>query len=364
MAARAHTPRGERLRVDRTVAMALLDDTRTPQVERWTTAARRRLEHDGAILFAISDLRLPPQAAQELAVSIAGALTTALVAGGLPSAARVEVDAPQTTDVPAGHRTRTLLPHHDGGHCSYLTPSLADVPDWNPAERTFSKDGYCTTPAHKLYQGIFVLEPGDGSSITTYYPWIRLIARAFRRRHERSGSVPELAAWLAEGLRAALGERAANGARYPSIAACLGARSEPAFAVIAHCAEAELDPTHVQRYPELEWMGRSCPCGRCPGPSGRVFCRLLGEAAGLTWSELREEFELALTSRALDFVLGHNLTLLHGGIEGGRSRTLQPVSIVIDNPAGPDYETWLAGEWRRRQGSPDLRRRRAAEGRS
>src|SRR6202040_456012 len=245
-------------------------------------------------------------AARELAVSIAGALTSALVAVGLPSAARVEVGAAQTTDVPIGHHTRTVLPHQDGGHCSYLTPSGADVPDWRPAERTFSDEGYCTTPAHKLYQGIFVLETGEGRSTTTYYPWIQMTARSFRRRHGRAGSVPELAAWLAEGLCAALEGRATSGARYPTIAACLGARSELALTINAHCAEAELDPAHISRYPELEWMGRSCPCGHCPGPAGRVFCRLLNETAGLTWSGLRKELELPLASRALDFVLGHN----------------------------------------------------------
>jgi hypothetical protein len=338
-------PCADPLPVDRSAAQALLDGADSGEAARWTAAAGHRLRRDEAVVFAISEVGPSEQTARELAIAIATALAANLVEDGLPRDARIEVDVPQATNAPADHPTRTLLPHHDGGHCSYLTPSLVDVPDWQAAERTFSDEQYCTTAAHKLYQGILVLEPGDGRSVTAYYPWIQLIARAFERRYARPGTTVELAIWLGENLRAAHRGRPASGAHYPSMAACLGARADLALAVVPHCAEEELDSAHLERYPDLARMARSCPCGLCPGPSGRVLCHLLGGVLGLTWTRLRQ-LELALESRRFDFVLGHNLTLLHAGIEGGRSRALLPVSVVLDTPAGPDYEAWLARQWR------------------
>jgi hypothetical protein len=50
---------------------------------------------------------------------------------------------------------------------------------------------------------------------------------------------------------------------------------------------------------------------------------------------MRRMTEVGVHTRTHDFVLGHNLMLLHGGLGGGPSRLLLPTSIVVDEPA--DY---------------------------
>lgn len=333
--------------IEPAVAKALLEGTDSTTAKGWLRSAGRSLELAGVVLFPLSELHPSEATAHELAAAITEGLIATLAESGLPSAARVEIDAVQTTEVPPSHLTRTVLPHHDGGHCSFLTPSAADVPDWKPAERTFAEENYCTTEAHKLYQGILVLEPGEGRSLTGYYPWVPLVSRAFRLRQGRPGSTTELARWLAGNLRSAQRAQEWSGSSYPSLAACLGARSRAAFAVVPHCAESEVNPALLQRYPELEQIAASCRCGSCAGPTGRIFCNLIADVLGLTWVELRQQFELPVESRRLDFVVGHNLTFVHSGIEGGRSRVLLPISIVLDFPGGAEYETWLGGQWRR-----------------
>jgi hypothetical protein len=44
-------------------------------------------------------------------------------------------------------------------------------------------------------------------------------------------------------------------------------------------------------------------------------------------------------------LLGHNLTMVHGGLMGGPGRLIEPICFVIDQPWGDQYETWLAQAW-------------------
>ncbi|MDQ2873730.1 MAG: hypothetical protein M3Y33_02475 [Actinomycetota bacterium] len=48
-----------------------------------------------------------------------------------------------------------------------------------------------------------------------------------------------------------------------------------------------------------------------------------------------------------DVLIGHNPTMLHGGMAGGRERTLEPLCLVVDKPEGDEYERWLRTSWRR-----------------
>jgi hypothetical protein len=313
----------------------------------WAETAGRRLERDGVLTVRLSKLGLDRAAMRDLAVAAVTAIRAALVTTGLPPSTYIEPDRPQATEVTAGARTRTLLPHHDGGHCSYLTPSTEHVPDFHPRNRTFADQGFCTTTAHKLYQGIFVAEPGEGRSVTTYYPWARLVQRAHARVLGRPGTLYEVARWLGDNVSSARRESTVSGARYPSIAASLGSASPGVRALAPHCAEADLDPETLRRYPELQAAASACPCGACRGPAERVFCAGLSETLGLTWTAVRRHFEVEVHTQQFDLVVGHNLVLVHGGADGGPSRVLEPISIVMDEPAGEDYEAWLAREWER-----------------
>jgi hypothetical protein len=333
--------------IGQAVGTDLLDGASSARAARWTRALRVRLEREGVVAVRVSELGLDAATARRLAVAVVGELRSALVEAGLPASARVEADRVQSTHVPRGAGTRTLLPHHDGGHCSYLTPSIHHVPAWDPCDRSFSDAGYCTTAAHKLYQGIFVVDPGEAASVTTYYPWLRLVQHAYSRQTGRRPSLLPVAVWLGANIAAARRERGVTGALYPPIGACLGASSRAARWFVPHCAEAELPPEELARSPELGRMGSSCACTACAGPTGRVLCGILEETLGLTWAELRRRFELRVRTRRHDLVVGHNLMLVHGGADGGPSRRVEPISIVVAEPAGAGYEAWLAREWER-----------------
>ncbi|WBB80471.1 hypothetical protein O7606_03550 [Micromonospora sp. WMMD882] len=38
--------------------------------------------------------------------------------------------------------------------------------------------------------------------------------------------------------------------------------------------------------------------------------------------------------------------MVHGGLHGGPGRLLEPLCMVVDEPAGAAYERWLAASWR------------------
>jgi hypothetical protein len=339
---------GSRLPLDAHTAAQLLAPQGGTELRRWVAGAATRLDRMGAVLFPLGRLHLGLETSRALAIAIASRVCAVLLERGAPPELRVEVDRPQRAEVVPGYRARTLLPHHDGGHCSYLTPSLLDAPGFDPELRAFSTSGFTTTPAHKLHQGIFVLEPGDGLSVTSFYPLLSLLASGFRWSSSRAPTgVAELAGWLGANVRRAGELRARHKSRYVSLAAMLGATALVDHAVAPHHAEDSFSARLVKEFPELRSAASGCSCGSCTAPAERFFCRSLQRTTGLSWSVARRRFERCLTSERHDYLLANNLVLLHGGIGGGRSRLLQPISFVIDRPEGAPYERWLAEAWRR-----------------
>jgi len=304
------------------------------------------IDRHGLAVARIGRLRLDERASRRFAATLIEALRRRLVSGGAPPLLRLEVDRPQVTYVPDGAGTRTLLPHHDGQHCSFLTPSRRDVPDFDPGWRTFGDRGYTTTPAHKLYQGIFIADPGEGLSVTTYYDLLRIIDDV-RGPAGAADGVPGAAAWLAGNLGRARASQVRHGCVYPSLGAMLGADDEAFHAVSFHHAEERIGAGQVAAYPQLRDLAAKCGCGECAGEVARVYCNLLLAVVGLDWRQFRLRYEILVPSERFDVVLGDNITMLHGGWAGGRSRLLEPLCMVVDEPAGEPYEDWLARAWRR-----------------
>lgn len=303
----------------------------------------------GFVVFRIGRLRLSADDSREVAEQVARRLRKVLVELGAPRDMRLEIDKPQETVVPSGFPTRTLLPHHDGQHCSYLTPSIDDVPTWDPSWREFGSTGYTTTPAHKMYQGIFLADAGQGLSATPYYDWLGILGDVFDRRDGRApgNRTMALAAWLGENLRRAIESQPVHGCPYPSFGAFLGL-VEPLWNGLSfHHAEARLPGKERLRFPEAIPLSERCACGLCNGEMARLFCNQVLMGTGLTWSEFRNKWEILAPGDQCDLLFGHNLTMLHGGLAGGTSRVLEPLCLVVDSPMGSEYERWLAASWRR-----------------
>jgi len=310
------------------------------------------LDRLGYAVFRIGRLRLAEAPSRALALRLMMALRVALVERGAPPETRVEVDAAQTTIVPAGVEVRTMLPHHDGQHAAYLTPSLEDMPDWRPPWRTFSDDGYTTTHSHKLYQGIFITDPGEGLSVTTVYDLLRITRDAMRYQQPDGPPAPpagDVARWVGTNLRSAHAGRGRHGSTYPTLAGLLGLPDVPLHATALIRAEAALDEAHLRRFPELRELIARCPCGTCAGDTLRVFCHVTNRALGLPWPQFRADHETCVVTERFDLLVTHNLTMNHGGLAGGTSRILEPVYLALDRPEGEDYERWLAAQWRVRE---------------
>jgi hypothetical protein len=312
------------------------------------------LAERGFAVFRIGRLRLGVPESRRLALDLAEHVRTTLIAEGAPPQLRLEVDKPQQTYVPEGYSTRTLLPHHDGQHCSYISPSLLDMPEWDPAMREFGASGYTTTPAHKMYQGIFLADPGEGLSVTTYYDWLGIIAEVIRERglSTEPGFAANPAAgaarWLGANLRRMHERQPEHGCPYPSLGAMLGLHEPMWHGISFHHSENDLSPEERRRYPEALPLSRRCPCGRCEGPAARLFCHQMLAATGLDWTAFRDRWEVQAPGEHCDLLIGHNLTLVHGGLAGGPGRLLEPLCLVVDTPTGREYEEWLAAAWRRR----------------
>ncbi|MEU1818394.1 hypothetical protein ABZ543_24870 [Streptomyces roseifaciens] len=315
---------------------------------RLAAEAAGHLHRTGFAAFRIGRLRQGVEDSRRLARALAERLRDALLARGAPPGMRLEADKPQPTHVPEGFSTRTLLPHHDGQHCSYLTPSLLDAPEWDPAWREFGTSGYTTTPAHKMYQGIFLAAPGEGLSATTYYDWLGIVHDVIDRRAVPAGDDPvrSAARWLGGNLRAALARQPEHGCPYPSFGAMLGLEEPLWHGLSFHHAEADLTKEERTRHPAAVPLAGRCTCGECRGEAARLFCHQVVMATGLTWSGFRARWEVLMPGDQCDLIFGHNLTTLHGGLAGGPGRVIEPYCLVMDTPAGPAYERWLAASWR------------------
>ncbi|MCM3262488.1 MULTISPECIES: hypothetical protein [Streptomyces] len=325
-------------------------DGRERALDDLAAAAVDVIHRTGFAVFRIGRLRLGVEESRRLSTALVERIRTALIARGTPAGMRLEIDRPQQTYVPEGFTTRTLLPHHDGQHCSYLTPSLVDAPDWDPAWREFGSSGYTTTPAHKMYQGIFLRDVGEGLSVTTYYDWLGIIDDVLDRRglHTQDDRPATAARWIGDNLRRAVERRPEHGCAYPSFGAMLGLEEPWWHGLSFHHGEATLTKEERVRYPAAVPLAQRCACGACEGEAARLFCHQVLMATGWTWSQFRRRWEVLAPGEQCDLLFGHNLTMLHGGLAGGPGRVIEPLCLVMDDPAGPDYERWLAASWRRR----------------
>lgn len=328
------------------ISALLLEQSSSPVIQ-WADNAALLLDTlPSGVVFAIGKLRLSEEASRELTHAIAAVICQALQRRGAPSSMEVEIDRPQGSTVRPDKQVRTLLPHHDGGHCSYLTPSLLDDPEWDARLRVFSNETgkYTTTSAHKLYQGIFIVDPGEGLSVTTYYNLLLMLRQAYSHTigHPPT-SIAQLASWLGNNIRHSLVLQAQHQSRYLAIGAALGSPHLAYHGIAVHYAEADFTVQEIERFPELKHFNNKDTLA----PTERFLSELLLETLGMSWQEFRTQFEICVPSERFDAVFGHNLTLLHGGLMGGPGRLLEPICMVIEHASGADYENWLAQAWRR-----------------
>jgi hypothetical protein len=318
------------------VAAALLDGASAADVEQWVESLADRVDHAGGAQVGIGELALGRERSEALARAVLDAFLAHQVSRrGLPADARVVVDDLQHTAVSAEAARRTLLPHHDGGRASFLTPSADCVPGWGSAWRAMVEK----PPPHKVFQGFLILDPGPPGARTGYYPWVGMLAAAHAWQTGRRPELAELQEWHGANVRAVLRRRGNRGPRYVSLLSALGSRGE------AYVRQ----PLHATHEPLLDDVaelaaGGDCACG-CELPAERLWCKGLSETLGVSWRELRERCEVTLGGDRHDLVLGHNLAAVHAGFDGGAGRTLLPLCVAVDRPGGDAYEHWLAGLW-------------------
>lgn len=318
-------------------------------------AAAHRLDRGDVLVLRTR----PSDVATDRAIGDARVILEALrrhlvTACSLPAGSEVELDA-ESRGVPVApfHARRFLLPHQDGGHCSFLTPSRCDCADVAHGDRIYSSTVYWRRPSHKMYQGFLVTMPGRTPGTTFYYDALAMLGDAFR--HQRgycAGTVAELGGFALENLRRSRALRRQHESRYLTLAAFLGAR-EPAHHVSPSGprAESEFWPAQYVNLPNLPVLADACPCGACAGPGARVLCHGCRETLGMSWPQARARYETAIVAARHDLVLANNLTLFHAA-DSDEFRTLVPMCIVTARAGGDDYEHWLARQWRVRQERP------------
>ena len=247
-----------------------------------------------------------------------------------------EYGSPQTTSVGRDKRARTLLPHHDGGNSSYLTPSRLDVPAWSAENRRTFPARITTTRSHKLYQGFLVQSVGEADSITPYYDLAALLKLAFRHQ---TGSdccdVVSLQKWCHGNLDYSIGLIRASGGGYIQLGALLGSRNPKHLLVNLHNLNDGFGEAEIAAFPDIADVAPA-----------RLFDEMIRQTTGLCWPDLCMRGEWRLETGTYDFVFGHNILLMHGGINGGASRLLDPVCAVVEEASDDAYERWLAEAWR------------------
>jgi len=313
-------------------------------------AEAARVLHGGDVL----QLRIEPRgvtkpvAIERARAALEAIRRTMVVEHGLPAETYLELDDESYgTPVAPFQRRRFLLPHQDGGHCSFLTPSRLDCPGLDVDERVFSNTVYWKRPSHKMFQGFIITHTGEPRGTTYYYNTLTLLWDAFRHRHGRAPSgVGELAEFNLDNLRRSRAEQSTHRSRYVTLGALLGS-PELAHHVMPSGprAESELWPEQYANLPELCSLADHCPCGGCRGPGERLFCHASKRTLGRTWPEFRAGYEVSVVGELHDVMVGNNLTQLHAA-ESDATRTIRPLCLVLDRPDSAGYERWLAEQWR------------------
>ena len=330
--------------VDTTLLRLLCSGVEHDAVRAWADATVHAFDL-GPIYFPLHCLDTD---AVETTSAILRALADSFARRGLPDASP-ELD-PQR---PGRERFdesgfRIVLPHHDGQHCTYLTPSRLDVPSFDPANRVFSlSDNAVTSHKHKIVQGIVIEDTGEGRSETTYYNFVRIVFDAYERKEAPAGGfrIRDVATWLGDNINKALLRSTQLDVRYLSLGAALGL-PDPALSVPQLFGEQRVPAERKQRVVGLSDYVATCPCGMCRGEGERLFCWTTTEALGLTATEFREKYELKVTTKNNDLVLADNLALLHGQWQSHWQRRLTNVYLTIERPDTTAYEAHLANRWR------------------
>jgi hypothetical protein len=215
--------------------------------------------------------------------------------------------------------------------------------------RQFSDRNYTTTKAHKLYQGIFIANPGDYLSITTYFDLLQILSDTYRCQTGTSTNLAaDIAAWLGDNIRASFESRTRHQNSYLTLGAMLGVRELLHMGTSVHYAEIEFTDEELSRFPKLRQF-QDGNNGQNKSPTERYLDNLFTVTLGLTWPEFQGKYQICVSSQTYDLVLGHNLTLWHGGLLGGPGRLIEPICFVLDKPIGTEYESWLAQAWRIRE---------------
>jgi len=343
-------PKESRIALTEGMASQIMAGGQSNELNAWAETVAEILDSKPyGVAFQIGQLRWSQVASRQLAIAIGELVNAGLKRKGAPEGMRVEVDQPQRNRLIAGYQVRTLLPHHDSLHSSYLTPSQQHDPAWRPEFRTFSQYGITTTATHKMYQGFFIIEPGEALSVTPFYDKVLLVALAYRHATGNPApSLTDIAQWLGRNILSLWEKREQENLRYLTLGATLGARL-PMFQLLPiHWAEADFSPEQLERFPALAQFRTPRRTLAEPSPTERFLDALLQETLGLSWQDYRAQYELCLSGERYDFLLSNNLTMVHGGLMGGASRYLEPICFILDNPQGEAYERWLAQGWQYR----------------
>jgi hypothetical protein len=300
----------------------------------------------GPLYFPLHELARPAEEIRAVALAINEALCAARRRRDLPEAiAEIDVKRPgRDRFEPDGYRSQ--LPHHDGQHCTYLTPSLLDVPEFDPRYRVFSMTPLSiTSDNHKLTHGLLVENAGEGPSVTVYLNLIQILFDAHRHLVGPVTGIEAVARWLGENTQRAVVQGERYGGRYPSLGARLGLAS-PAYAQFQVFGRRGFTDEQKAVTPELVERCAACPCGRCEGESCRVFCWSTTEGLGCAYPEFRERYECRVPNVRDDLILAENLALLHGQNQGHHTRRTTNLYMVVPTAAGDAYERFLASRWR------------------
>lgn len=303
----------------------------------------------GGLVLKLSKLNFNADRTKELAIKLLNRLIPYLIDNSAPKSISLEIDKEQKTIVREEDGSRTLLPHHDGGHCSYLTPSIFDVPEWENKSRIFSNKSFYTTHMHKIIQGILILNPGERDSITTYYDWVQIVEDAYKYQH--AGEVPsivDLQKWLGSNISYSLNKQNIHNNRYLNMAAALGAKDLMYHALSLHSTSEQISEDILSNHKKLIDIQQSCSCQMCNSNILRVLCHVLKETMGISYEEFINKYEKKVYSEQLDLVIGNNLSLLHGGFNGGSERLILPLCIVLEDTNDISYERYLKNLWNRK----------------
>ncbi|MCA0149694.1 hypothetical protein LCD52_12915 [Rossellomorea vietnamensis] len=339
-----------KIEIPEPLAAELFSNKESEKVHDWIkTVTLKIIQGKSGVVFSIGKLRYSLVKSRNLAHRIAELIHEEMLNLGLPKSLELEIDKSQDTILQKGYSIRTLLLHHDGGHCSYLSPSKNDIKDWDLKYRTFSDEGFTTTHKHKLYQGIFVVEPGDGLSVTTYYDWVEIVKDSYQyQTGDLSGDINKISRWLGENIKNSYNNIPYHRAQYLSIPAALGCQELAYQGASIERAEKNFTEDDFNTFPQLLEIAKDCKCNNCKSDMLRFLCNAFHKTLGLNWTEFREKYEISVPTERYDFVIGDNISMLHGGLLGGGKRVIEPICFVTDNHLiDQDYEDWLASIWRK-----------------